>query len=93
MMDFGDIWFGLVIGLICAIPVVAVTCFAEHPKFAGSRQKLAAWVDAHLPFAVTEPFHRVYGSPWVKSANRKALLEARKRGIAQAKAKRRKGSH
>lgn len=93
-MDVNQMWvLGLVIGLICMIPVVAAMVFADHPKFAGPRQKLAALATRILPFAVIDAFEHVYGSKRVMAANKKALLEAKKRGQARAKALRHKESH
>lgn len=85
-MPTDQLWLlGLVIGLLAAVPVVGIMVLTEVRKFAGFRKKLAEWCLRNLPFAVTEPFERVYGSDRVRLANRKALLAAKTLGRQQAK--------
>lgn len=85
-MPTDQLWLlGLVIGVLAAVPVVAVIVLTEVRKFAGFRKKLAGWCYRYLPFAVTEPFERVYGSDRVRLANKKALLAAKAAGRQQMK--------
>lgn len=86
--DF-DLRLGLAIALLSSLPVIGIILLTEVRKFAGMRKKLASGATRILPFAVIEPFQRVYGSESVRIANQKALLAAKKRGQAEAKALRR----